>query len=373
LGPVLWKNPLSNLFNRFEHSNDRVRRRSRYAALVAVMVSAILFGPYVATLAQVASSPIPPSLEVYVGYGDTEGRGAGENCSYCFPSPWCGSPGVQFVGSSTNYDGNPTDTSNCMGGDWDGGAVRVINTGTAPITLTNLTVTLPLPASGLRGDPSCASPPRPITFKLWFGQQYYFGNLSDPAYFGSPITVPPLGQAIFAGTSSDGSYTCPTGNYPSGPGSANHATYDFDTSDANFLSGCTPTNDTVSDPRITFSAVGYSPTTYIDVGHTIDTGGIDTGNCSPTATDPQWGHEDLGWRPANDPCGETCPGGTQVEGNATTATTPSTPPSTTTLVSTATVTASSGSGVSYTVAYGIAAVAGVFIVATAYLATRKRG
>ena len=161
---------------------------------------------------------IPSSVSVAVSYADTEGRGnSSGNCTYCFPSPWCGSHDIQFIGSSTDYNGNPTDTSNCSGGDWDSGGILVTNTGATPITLTNLTVVLPLPASGDRGSPFCAEPPRPITFDLWFGQQYYFGNKSDPAYLGSPIVVPSGGQAIFAGTSSDGSYTCPTGNYPVGP------------------------------------------------------------------------------------------------------------------------------------------------------------
>jgi len=48
-------------------------------------------------------------------------------------------------------------------------------------------------------------------------------------------------------------------------------------------------------------------TTYQDNGHTLDTGGIDTGNCPPTTTDPQWGHESLGWRLVSDSCGEGCP------------------------------------------------------------------
>jgi len=305
---------------------------------------------------------------IAVSYADTEGRGASSgNCTYCFPSPWCGSHDVQFIGSSTNYNGNPTDTSNCAGGDWDSGAILVTNTGATPITLTNLTVLLPLPASGDRGTPSCAEPPRPFTVNIWFGQQYYFGNKSDPAYSGGPIVVPAGGEAIFAGTSSDGSYTCPTGNYPSAPPKA---TYDFDTSDANFLSGCTPTTDTVSDPQITFSALEYAPTTYIDQGHTIDTGGIDVGNCAPTAADPQWGHEDMGWRPVNSTCGVLCPynqfGGTTsvvtVAGSTTTVTGSAT-----------TVTVSNTSGeVSTTTAYGISAVAVVFIVATGYLATRRQ-
>ncbi len=344
-----------------------VKKSGRVTLLVASIVLLLAVGPRFAAAAPAQLPKLPSSFVVAVGYADTEGRNPGaETCTYCFPSPWCGSDGVQFIGSSTNYNGNPTDTSNCSGGDWDGGAILVTNTGeTTSISLTNLTVVLPLPASGDRGSPSCAEPPRPITFDLWFGQQYFFGNKSEPAYLGSPIVLPPGGEAIFAGTSSDGSYTCPTGNYPSAPP---NATYDFDTSDANFLSGCTPTNDAVSDPQITFTALGYAPTTYIDQGHTVDTGGIDTGNCDPTQADPQWGHEDMGWRLVNSTCGVLCPsnqfGGTTsvvtVAGSTATVTGPAT-----------TVTVSNTSGVSTTTAYGISAVAVVFIVATGYLATRR--
>lgn len=309
---------------------------------------------------------------VAVGYADTEGRSPAGTCADCFPSPWCGSLGVQFIGSSTNYDGNSTDLINCRGGDWDGGGILVTNAGTSPINLTGLTVTLPLPASGDVGTPSCAEPPRPITFDLWFGQQNYFGNPADPAYYGGPILVPPGGQAIFAGTSSDGSYTCPTGNYPSGPRGSPNATYDFDTSDANFLSGCTPTTDTASDPQITFTAVGYAPTTYIDKGHTLDTGGIDTGNCPPTQADPQWGHEYLGWRLVNSTCGEACPmnqfsyplttsPGEAVTESASLAVAPGQ-----TTQSQATVT-----GASLTT-YGVVGVVAVLVVVSGYLVLRVR-
>jgi hypothetical protein len=338
----------------------------RRALLVASIAIIMAVSPSFIAIAHASSPGIPTSIAVSVGYADTEGRNSNaESCAYCFPSPWCGTPGVQFIGASTNYDGNPTDTGNCMNGDWDGGAIMVTNTGTTPITFTNLTVTLPLPASGLRGSPICPEPPRPIIFALWFGPQYYFDNKSELAYFGGPITVPPGGQAIFTGTSSDGSYTCPKGDFPAGPKGSANATYDFDTSDAAFMTGCALTNDTVSDPRVTFWAVGYSPTTYIDVGHVIDTGGVDVGNCQPTAVDPQWGHEDLGWRPVNDSCGEMCPGGVQfgVAANTATASGSTTP-----------VTVAGGSGeVSATVAYGLAVVAVVFIIATGYLATGRGG
>ncbi len=329
--------------------------------------------PYLATIAYANPPSIPSSMEVAVAYADTENRGSNVRaCADCFPSPWCGSPGVQFIGSSTNYNSNPNDATNCANGDWDSGAILVTNTGAAPITLTGLTVTLPLPQSGSRGSPSCAQPPRPVTFDLWFGQQFYYGNLSAPAYDGGPITIPAGGRAIFAGTSSDGAYICPSGNYPAGP---THGTYDFDTSDANFLGGCTPTTDTVSDPQITFSTTGYAPTTYVDGGHTIDTGGIDVGNCGATSVNPEWPSEDLGWRVASSTCGESCPtnqlGAPGQSSSKVVNTTVTPPPSTTISVTTCPETGTSG-GVGATTVYAIGAAALVFIVAAGLFALRRR-
>jgi hypothetical protein len=380
-----------------------MERAGRLVTLLA-FATLLAVGPYFTNLSYAASLSIPSSIEIAVSYADTEGRGSDAgNCANCFPSPWCGSPGVQFIGTSTNYNGNSTDTNNCKGGGWDTGAILVINKGTSPITFTNLTVAFPLPSSGSTVIPTCAAEMRPITFNVWFGQKYYWNNPADPAFSGGQIVVPAGGQAIFAGTSSDNSYHCPTGNYPS-IGLTN-GTYDFDTSDAYYLDGCTPTTDPSSAPRITFSANGYAATTYNDTGHTIDTGGIDTGNCKPTTVDPQWGHENLGWRLLGT-CGESCPtnqlgvatsssaGGVVTSSisssSATSATTTSS--STTTLTtsivsvsSSATTTTSSGGassthvtssgasgGVSATTVYGIVAVVVIFIIAAGYLVMRGR-
>ncbi len=274
---------------------------SRQVAPLAGLALMMAIGPIFTTIAFAEPTSIPSSMEVAVSYGDTERT---NNCTSCVPSPWCGSPGVQFIGASTTYNGDPTDAKNCSGGDWDTGAILVTNAGSASVTLTGLTVALPLPLSGDPGSPTCKAEARPITFDIWFGHQYYYGNKSDPAYEGGPVTIPAGGQAIFAGTTSDGTYKCPSGNYPSGP---TDGTYDFDTSDAYFLEGCVPSTDSASTPRIMFSAMGYAPTTYIDKGHVIDTGGIDTGNCDPISTDLQWPNEALGWRPVGSACGESCP------------------------------------------------------------------
>lgn len=348
---------------------ERARRLVLLLALAAILV----IGPCLTSISYADSAKIPSSVEVAVGYADTEGRGSGAGtCADCFPSPWCGSPGIQFIGASTNYNGNSTDPNNCKSGDWDTGAILVINKGTAPVTLTNLTVAFPLPSSGNSVVPTCIAEMRPITFNVWFGQQYYWHNPADPAFYGGQITVPAGGEAIFAGTSSDNSYHCPTGNYPStGP---TNGTYDFDSSDAYYLNGCTPTTDPSSAPLVTFSATGYAATTYNDNGHTLDTGGIDTGNCAPTATDPQWGHESLGWRLVNDTCGEGCPTNQLGLATATTSSSVDTTGSistSSTSLTTIQIASSSSSGVGATITYGIVGVVVVFVVAIGYVAMRR--
>ena len=270
------------ILNTLKRSSGFTKEPSCTIPLVASMAAVMVLSPCFAIIAYANPAGIPTSIQMAVGYGDTERN---DTCSNCFPNPWCGSPSVQFVGSSTNYNGDPTDTNNCKAGDWDSGAILVTNAGASSITLTGLTVSLPLPLSGSAGSPTCGAEKRPITFDIWFGQQYYYGNRSEPAYDGGPITIPAGGQAIFAGTTSDGTYRCPTGNYPSGPSGG---TYDFDTSDAYSLGGCTPTTDTASAPEVTMWATGYAATTYTDNGHVIDTGGIDTGNCAQTAANPEW-------------------------------------------------------------------------------------
>ncbi len=363
--------------NTSERVLEAVKKAKRVLPLVASGVVLMALAPLLTNVAFASPPSIPSSVLVAVAYADTEGRGsqAGQCGVGCFPSPWCGSPGVQFVGSSTNYDGNSTDQKNCQGGDWDTGAIMVANTGQSPITFTNLTVTFPLPSSGVSVVPACKAEMRPITFNVWFGQQYYWHNPVDPAFYQGPLTVPPGGEAIFAGTSSANSYQCPTGNYPS-TGPVN-GTYDFDTSDAYYMSGCSPTTDPSSAPRITFSADGFVPTTYNDTGHTIDTGGIDTGNCQPTAVDPQWGHEDLGWR-AIGTCGESCPQNNPAFSALTSSTGSSSSKSNAASngqaassgALAATTSSSSGSAGSV-VEYSAAAVAVVVIIALGYVAVRR--
>jgi hypothetical protein len=362
----------------------------RTAALLT-LAALLAVSPYVLSVSLAASSPpIPSSIKIALSYADTEGRGsqAGPCGSDCFPSPWCGSPDMQFIGASTNYNGNTTDPKNCQAGDWDTGGIMVMNTGSSPITFTNLTVAFPLPSSGGTVVPTCTAQMRPITINVWFGQQYYWHNKADPAFNQGPVTIPPGGKAIFAGTSSDNSYHCPTGNYPS-TGPVN-GTYDFDSSDAYYVNGCTPVTDTSSAPQITFSAQGYAATTYNDTGHVLDTGGIDTGNCTPTATDPQWGHETLGWRMIGT-CGESCPGnqlttssisssqssssGSSSKSVASSSSITSPGGNSTTIESTGatSITSSSSGGLGTTALLGgVAVIIVVIVIVIGYTATRRR-
>jgi len=175
----------------------------------------------------------------------------------------------------------------------------VQNTGTTDLTISGLTVTLPSPScttgcptGATAGGPTCPGIARPVTWSIWFGPVDYLGT-SSVAYTGGTITVTPGDYAIFTQTSGGG-------NCPGGPAPASSEA-DFDTSDANFLSNCPPTftTDTASEPQITFTINGAVQPTLYDTGHTIDTGGIDPGNCGL--------NEALGWRPITVTCGESCP------------------------------------------------------------------
>ena len=85
-------------------------------------------------------------------------------------------------------------------------------------------------------------------------------------------------------------------------------TYDFDTSDANFLSGCTPTTDSISDPQIySLTVTGSAPLLLSTMAVSWIQAGLIPVTVGTTAVDPQWGHEYLGWRLWTCTCGESCP------------------------------------------------------------------
>ena len=241
-----------------------------------------------------------PNISVYFGYMDNDHSEA-----YA-PSPWCGSPGVQFVGSGTIYNGNPADSTNCGTcatppcGTYDGGAILIQNTGTDPITISNFTVLLPPPVTTLSGA-TCSG--RPQFFNIWF-------NPANGVFSEVLVTVPSGGEVIFAQTSGGGNCPYITGsNGISGNSYPVNGYADFDTSDFNFQTVCTPSTDTQSDPQIyltiagqtvltsTYGSAKITYTTEItDSTHRIDTGGFDPVNdgCSS--------NESEGWALAGTGC-----------------------------------------------------------------------
>jgi len=71
------------------------------------------------------SIALADNLEVQVGYADNL------RASPFFPSPWCGAAGTTFDGSTTNPGCGMT---------FDSGAIRIINNGASPVSVTDVSV-----------------------------------------------------------------------------------------------------------------------------------------------------------------------------------------------------------------------------------------
>jgi hypothetical protein len=164
-------------------------------------------------------------LTVFVGYADNL-RPSG-----FFPSPFCGDASVTVCQAAPLVPGT-----------MDAGAIRILDTSGAPITISNLTVTLN-PGTG------------PVVFKLW-----------------TDATINPGENAVFGQT----------------------ASFNFDTSDFGFLGvvgidashplgGCTnpgaltpaqATECIANEPTVSFLANG-TPLSFIDKGTILNTFGYD--------------------------------------------------------------------------------------------------
>ena len=164
-------------------------------------------------------------LTVFVGYADNL-RPSG-----FFPSPFCGDAGVTVCQAAPLVPGT-----------MDAGAIRILDTSGAPITISNLTVTLN-PGTG------------PVVFKLW-----------------TDATINPGENAVFGQT----------------------ASFNFDTSDFGFLGvvgidashplgGCTnpgaltpaqATECIANEPTVSFLANG-TPLSFTDKGTILNTFGYD--------------------------------------------------------------------------------------------------
>ena len=150
------------------------------------------------------------SLQVQFGYADTL------RARFFLPTPWCGSLLTHFDGSSSNDGCSQI---------FDAGAIRLINLGSMPVTVTDVTVTI--------GSSS---------YDLWNE--------------GGPFQIQPGASEIL-------SQLTPNLRIPD----------DFDTSDASNAGCCT--NDGII-PTITISFDGTTHV-FLDSDQVLNTGGFDKG------------------------------------------------------------------------------------------------
>lgn len=196
----------------------------------------LLFASIAAGLFLALTPAHADSVDVYVGYADNL-RPSG-----FFPTPWIGGPNVvsQSPGSLS----------------FDSGAIRLDNTGTSSITITNLLVTL-RPNDG------------PVAFSIW-----------------DPLTIAPGQIGIFTETSA---YNFDTSDYGILGNGAVNITPEFP------LGGCTNPSDAAqaalcmaNAPVVSFDENG-TLVTLGDTGHVLDTFGYDFINGSSD------GNESINW------------------------------------------------------------------------------
>jgi len=188
------------------------------------------------------------SFTVLVGYADNL------RASGFFPTPWLGAPNVVSQSS--------------LGQILDTGAVRIDNTGSNPITITSLTVTLN-PGSG------------PLLFSIWSpliiapGQVGIFTQTGqfnfDSSDFGMFGGLPPASLAP----------TIPGNNAIGGCSSTPSIL-----SATSFAAGCA-----ANAPKVSFTENG-NPVTAIDTGQILNTGGWDFVNNNLFGED---GNESINW------------------------------------------------------------------------------
>ncbi|MDQ2716979.1 MAG: Ig-like domain-containing protein [Chloroflexota bacterium] len=182
-----------------------------------------------------AAKGLSSSLAVSVGYAEDKHQSSLNPGA--FPVPWSGSPNTIFLGNPV-YGSSPCGTlPHC----YDGGAIRLDNSGTSDITINNVSV----------DDHS--SLPGGKVFNLW-------GSFTVPA-----------GKSVILAQN-------PPGNDPK--------SNNFDTSGAP-KGNCTPLSVA---PTVTITTGGVS-TTLVDSTHVLDTNGIDTESCQVQQNEAiQWRH-----------------------------------------------------------------------------------
>jgi hypothetical protein len=238
------------LRRRRTRTNDHAvpRRWLTAAALLAVSVAgAALPGAFPAATSAAAAAmhavvpqalpqavPTAGGLKVFVGYAEDKEINTPDPAA--FPVPWAGSANTTFLGGTVPGQTACGSLTVC----YDGGAIRLDNPGSAPVTVSSVSVDVHSSVTGGK----------------------VFSNL-----WGS-FTVDP-GKSVIL-----------TANPP-----ANNPGYDnFDTSSYP-ANNCIPI--TVA-PTVTIT-IGGVATTLADSTHVLDTGGIDAGFCPPKHNESiQW-------------------------------------------------------------------------------------
>jgi hypothetical protein len=164
---------------------------------------------------------------------------------------WQGSPGVTFVGCAPQLSDSgpalpdtcpPEFTSPAPNGDsYDGGAIRIDNLTTAPMTVTDASVDIG----------TCGGSALPAFYSPWPGLNR---------------TIPPGGTLILTQTGLSGD---PCGQNLGG-------NYNFDTSESSGNNNCTP-NGAIPVIHLTINGV---QTTIVDTGQILNKGGVDVGGCA---------------------------------------------------------------------------------------------
>ena len=201
------------------------------------------------------------SFTVYVGYADNL------RASGFFPNPWIG----------MTFNGQPVVSQSSSGLSYDSGAVRIDNTGSTSITITDFQVTLN------NGSGS------PIVFAIW-----------GP---GTELTLAAGQTGVFTETTSynfDSSDYGLFGSYPPANLEPNNADGNGNT---NLIGGCssnpsfyTPSQasgqcNVTNAPIVSFDENG-NPVSFIDSGFILDTGQWDFANNSAYGED---GNESINW------------------------------------------------------------------------------
>lgn len=218
--------------------NTKTRRYVGAAAVLAAIVAAPIGAATPATPAAAAvvstAAGAVGGLSVYVGYA--EDKETNNPQAAAFPAPWAGAPNTLFLGGTVPGQSACGTLTVCS----DAGAIRFDNPGTAPVTVSNVSVDI---HSSITGEK--------VFNNLW-----------------GTFTVPAKQSVIL------------TENPPT-----NNPTYDnFDTSG---YPGNHCTRVTVA-PTVTIT-IGGVATTLADTTHVLDTGGIDAGYCKL--------NESTQWRP----------------------------------------------------------------------------